>query len=74
MSRLDIRPPASPAPLFGGMGADAQNDLQLLDAQFLRGDAPCAPESESGMCGNIDQWNNIGRYISDIAHIQTNTT
>ncbi len=42
------------------MGADAQNDLQLLEAQFLRGNAPDSPEPESG---TIDQWNNIGRYI-----------
>ena len=47
-NRPDIRPPASPAPQSGGMGADAQNDLQLLDAQFLRGNAPYAPEPESG--------------------------
>lgn len=51
-NRPDIRPPASPAPQSGGMGADAQNDLQLLEAQFLRGNAPYAPEPESGNVRN----------------------
>ena len=48
----DIRPSASPASQSGGMGADAQNDLQLLEAQFLRGNAPYAPEPESGNVRN----------------------
>ena len=41
------------------MGADAQNDLQLLEAQFLRGNAPYAPEPESG---NVRNHRSVEQY------------
>lgn len=58
-NRPDIRPPDSPAPQSGGMGADAQNDLRLLEAQFLRGNALYAPEPESG---NVRNHRSVEQY------------
>ena len=61
-NRPDIRPPASPAPQSGDMGADAQNDLQLLEAQFLRGNASYSPEPQSGNVRNhrpVEQYRTV---------------